>query len=155
MRRLLLLIVLGVAACGAPDAPQAPPQPAASPSLPPAVIAATIAALPTPYDAGDYDNGRRLFAQCRACHTLEAGGANRVGPNLHGMMGRPAASVAAFPSYSQGLKDSGVVWDAGTLDRWIADPRAVVSVNNMIFPGIRKPEDRRDLIAYIAVETAD
>ena len=159
MRSLLLFCAFAMAACGQQQSEQQPTTgPAIVESAPdgpsPAVIRERIAALPSPYSAGDYDNGRRVFAQCRSCHTLNAGGANRVGPNLHGVFGREAGTLEGFRTYSTGLKESGIVWDVTTMDTWIANPRDVVAANNMIFPGLRKPEDRRDVIAYIAVETA-
>jgi len=171
MRRLAILIAFALAACGqpsstkstetAPTAPAAPaavtePAPApATATLTPEVIAARIAALPAPYNAGDYEKGRRIFAQCRSCHTVGAGEPNRVGPHLHGVFGRAAGSVTDFKTYSKGLKESGITWDAAAIDKWVANPRDVVPVNNMIFPGVRKEEDRRDLIAYLAVDSVD
>jgi len=62
--------------------------------------------------------------------------------------------MEGFKTYSAGLKESGIVWDATTMDKWLANPREVVATNNMIFPGLRNEEDRRDVIAYLAVETA-
>jgi cytochrome c len=151
------LLCAGAAACteekpaprgGAGAAPTATAGPG------PADVAARTASLPAAYRSGDYENGRRVFAQCRSCHTLAAGAPNRVGPRLHGVFGRSAAGVEDFRSYSKGLRESGLVWDAATMDRWVADPREVVATNNMIFPGIRSDKDRRDLIVYLAVETA-
>lgn len=166
MRRAAILIAFALAACGQPSAPQTAPEaapPAAAPAAPapaatalsPETIAARIAALPAPYNTGDYDKGRRVFAQCRSCHTVGAGEPNRVGPHLHGVFGRAAGSVEDFKTYSKGLKESGITWDAATIDKWVTNPRDVVPVNNMIFPGIRKEEDRHDLIAFLAVESVD
>jgi cytochrome c len=160
MRSGVFAIILAVAACGQPSAPpeKAPGSTTAQPpmtGLPADVIASRIAALPSPYSLGDYENGRRVFAQCRSCHTIDAGAPNRVGPHLHGVVGRRAGSVTDFRNYSDALKASGIVWDAATLDRWVADPREMVAANNMIYPGLRKTDDRRDLVAYIAVDSAD
>lgn len=163
MRRFVLLVLAtALAACGQPkpestSAPATPATPAAPVSAPsPEVIAARIATLPAPYNAGVYDSGRTVFfAQCRSCHTLNKGGVARVGPNLHGVFGRTAGSIEGFKNYSKGLKDSAIVWDAATLDKWSANPREMVAVNNMVFPGLRKEEDRTNLIAYLVVETTD
>lgn len=161
MRRAVILIAFTLAACGQTSTPASAPAASTSTAAPapaaltPETIAARIAALPAPYNAGDYDKGRRVFAQCRSCHTVGAGEPNRVGPHLHGVFGRAAGSVADFNTYSKGLKESGITWDAASLDKWVTNPRDVVPVNNMIFPGIRKEEDRRDLIAFLAVESAD
>lgn len=161
LRPGVIAITLALAACGqapgpATEAPLAArsAQAAAPTGLHGEVIASRIAALPAPYNLGDYARGERVFAQCRACHTIGAGEPNRVGPRLHGVIDRAAGAVTDF-RYSAALKESGVVWDAATLDRWVADPRVVIATNNMIFPGLRKEEDRRDLIAYVAVASAD
>jgi cytochrome c len=164
MRCVAIAIVLALVACGQPPTPGAVlpaaaiPAPAAAHAepagLPAEVIASRIAALPAPYNLGDYEKGKRVFVQCRSCHTIGAGEPNRVGPHLHGVLGRVAGAVADF-RYSAALKESGVVWDAATLDRWVANPRDVVATSSMIFPGLRKEEDRRDLVAYIAVDSAD
>lgn len=157
-----VLIALFLAACSQPTPPSDAPKadavaPAVAPTPAPqarteAEIAAKIASLPAPYNAGVYENGRRMFAQCRSCHTVELNGANRVGPALHGMFGRPAGVVSGFKGYSAPLKQSGIVWDEAKLDAWVANPRDLVTGTNMIYPGLRKPEDRRDLVAYLKVE---
>ncbi|MDX2234889.1 MAG: c-type cytochrome [Hyphomonadaceae bacterium] len=121
----------------------------------PSTIADRIGALPAPYDRGDYENGRRLFSQCSACHTVSPGGKGGVGPGLHGVIGRTAGQAAGYPGFTPELRASAIVWDPATLDAWIANPRDLVPQSSMIFPGIRAPEDRRDLIAYLAVATAD
>ncbi|MDZ4775908.1 MAG: cytochrome c family protein [Alphaproteobacteria bacterium] len=164
-RTVFLAIAAALAACGQPkpadtNAPTvaAAPAPAPAPAtatLSPDVIATRIAALPAPYNQGDYAKGKVVFGQCRSCHTIEAGGSNRVGPHLHGVFGRRAGAVDDFKTYSKGLKDSAIVWDAEQMDKWVTNPREVVPVNNMIFPGLRKEEDRHNLIAYIAAEAAD
>jgi cytochrome c len=111
-----------------------------------------IAALPAPLNAADYENGRRVFAQCRSCHVIEAGAGNRVGPNLHGVFGRASAQAPNF-RYSPAMQGAHLTWDAPTLDHYLENPRAAVPNTLMVFAGVRKPEDRRDLIAYLAVES--
>lgn len=157
MHRAVIVGVLLLCACGQPATPTTASRAAeaAHAARAPADIAARIAALPAPYANGDYENGRKVFAQCRSCHTVGAGEPNRVGPHLHGVFGRKAGSVADFGTYSVGLEESGIVWDPVGIDRWVANPRDLIPVNNMIFPGVRREEDRRDLVAYLAVETAD
>lgn len=134
----------------APAAPPATPAPAAGPSPEDAKI---LASLPTPYNEGDLANGRRQFAKCRSCHVIEKGGDNRVGPALHGVFGRTAGSAAGF-NYSPALKGAGFVWDAGKLDQWLADPKGFLPGNRMTFVGLKQEKDRRDVIAYIKVESA-
>lgn len=134
----------------APAAAPATPAPAAGPSPEDAKI---LASLPAPYNEGDLANGRRQFAKCRSCHVIEKGGDNRVGPALHGVFGRTAGTAAGF-NYSPALKSAGFVWDAGKLDQWLADPKGFLPGNRMTFVGLKQEKDRRDVIAYIKVESA-
>ena len=123
-----------------------------APAAPAATASAPAADLQTLLAAADAEKGKVLFLQCRACHSLEAGGANKVGPNLHGFLGRKAGLAAGF-SYSEAVSQSGVVWSAETLDQWLARPSEFLPGNRMVFVGIRKPEDRANLIAYLKRET--
>jgi cytochrome c len=100
----------------------------------------------------DPEKGRVLFLQCRACHSLEAGGANKVGPNLYGMFGRKAGLAPGF-NYSEVVAKSSIVWSAETLDQWLARPSEFLPGNRMVFVGVKKPEERADLIAYLKRET--
>jgi cytochrome c len=153
--RILLLAIL-LAGCGQPA-----PSPSAAPAALQAVnedaeaaaIAASLAKLPAPYNAADYDNGRRIFQQCSACHLIQAGAGNSVGPNLHGVMGRTAGTLKDF-DYSDSLKKSGIVWDSPTLDKWLAQPQSFVPNTRMTFLGVKKPDDRRDVIAYVEIMQA-
>ncbi|WP_395778998.1 c-type cytochrome [Aquidulcibacter sp.] len=135
----------------APAAGPAAPAPAApGPSPEDAKI---LASLPVPYNEGDLANGRRQFAKCRSCHVIEKGGDNRVGPALHGIFGRTAGTAAGF-AYSPALKGAGFLWDGGKLDQWLADPKGFLPGNRMTFVGLKQEKDRRDVIAYIKVESA-
>lgn len=96
---------------------------------------------------GDAEAGKKVFNKCKVCHTLEAG-VNKVGPNLAGIIGRPAGSVEGF-KYSDAMKNSGLTWDAATLDQYLADPKGFVPGNKMAFVGLKKEDDREDLIAYL------
>lgn len=98
--------------------------------------------------AGDADKGKRMFLLCQACHSLDAAGANKVGPNLNGVIGRAAGKAEGF-IYSAPLLESGIVWDAKSLDQWLQNPAAMVPGTTMVFPGIQDPVQRADLIAYI------
>jgi cytochrome c len=98
--------------------------------------------------AADPAMGKRQFIFCQACHTVEAGGANKLGPNLSGIVGREAALVPGFV-YSAALVESGLVWDAATLDQWLANPSSLVPGTTMVFAGIRDAEQRANLIAYL------
>ena len=163
--RLILaaLLALACAACGQSPETQTPePQttattttdaPAAAAAAPtPEEVQALVASLPAPLNAADYENGRRVFAQCRSCHLVEAGAGNRVGPNLHDAFGNPSGHAPNF-RYSPAMQSANLTWDFPTLDRYLEHPREVVPGTLMIFAGLRKPEDRRDVIAYIAAES--
>ncbi|MCL4720685.1 MAG: cytochrome c family protein [Gammaproteobacteria bacterium] len=108
--------------------------------------------LPALLGNADLDKGRVLFLQCRACHGLEQGGVNKVGPNLYGIFGQKAGSVPGF-AYSEALAGADIVWSAEALDDWLARPSDFLPGNRMVFAGIRKPEDRANLIAYLKQET--
>jgi cytochrome c len=92
--------------------------------------------------------GELLFLQCRACHSLTAAAEGKIGPPLQGFLGRGAAAVPGF-QYSPALAGSALTWDEPTLDRWLAQPSAVVPGTTMVFAGMAMPEDRQQLIAYL------
>jgi cytochrome c len=102
--------------------------------------------------AADAEAGEKVFRKCKACHTIEEGGKNRVGPNLHGVVGRAAGSVDGF-KYSDVMKNSGLTWDEATLDEYLENPRKMLKGNKMAFPGLRKEEDRANVIAYLKSES--
>ena len=125
---------------------------AAPAAMTPDQIKAAQAALPAPYHAADIANGESKFALCQTCHTVVEGGPNMTGPNLHGVFGRKAASIAGF-NYSDALKASGWTWDAAHVDTWITDPKAALPGAKMTFAGLKDPKDRTDLIAYLMIRT--
>ncbi len=115
---------------------------------------AGIAHADDDWKGGDAAKGEKVFKKCQACHTVEEGGPNRVGPNLHGILDRPTASKADY-NYSSAMKAkgaSGMKWTEENLFSYLEKPQAFVPGTNMTFPGLKKPEDRKDLIAYL--ETA-
>jgi len=92
--------------------------------------------------------GETLFKKnCAICHTLEAG-KNKIGPSLAGVVGRKAGSVPGF-AYSAANKNSGDIWDAQTLDTYLADPRKFMPGTKMVFAGLKNPDDREALIEYL------
>ncbi len=108
-----------------------------------------LAAMSAPSaSAADVENGRKLFRQCEACHTVDAGGKNKIGPNLHGVIGRKAGLVDGY-SYSKAMAASGIVWDDANLGEYLERPAAFLKGNKMAFAGMRKDTDRADVIAYI------
>ena len=104
------------------------------------------------FAAADLKRGQLLSLACAACHSFGAGEKAIVGPNLHGVFGRPAAAVDGF-DYSPALRASGLVWTPRALDAWLADPASFVVGTKMTFTGYRSAEDRRDLIAYLLQAT--
>jgi cytochrome c len=160
MRHALLAALFALAACG----PSEQSAPATTAAATPAAAAPDeddaeemqerIAALPAPYNQANYEAGRRVFAQCRSCHTIDEGAPNRVGPNLHGVFGREIGSAPGF-NYSQPVQDANFVWDADHLDHWLANPQTFLPGNRMAFAGVRDETQRRDVIAYLMAETGD
>lgn len=98
--------------------------------------------------AQDAAAGERAFRKCAACHQVGPDAVNKIGPHLNGIVGRPAASVEDY-RYSAAMRDSGIVWDRERLSDYLASPRQAVRGTTMAFAGIRKEEERRDLIAYL------
>lgn len=98
--------------------------------------------------AGDAAAGEKVARKCKACHDFAEGGANKVGPALWGIVGRDIASGDGF-SYSDALSGVEGNWDAAALDGYLADPKAWAPGNKMAFAGLKKEEDRADIIAYM------
>lgn len=115
-----------------------------------ASTAAAVAALPAPYNAANYAAGERAFAQCAECHAIQAGAPDKLGPNLHGVIGRHAAALAGY-DYSQALHDAAFAWDGPHLDAWIKDPAGYLPGNDMMADGVSDDTERRDLIAYLMI----
>lgn len=150
-----------LAACGGgtPEAENNPEENQASTPVSSEVPAAAetpasdaFAALPEPYATADYNRGRRTFKLCQSCHTLNEGGQNLVGPNLYGVFGRQIGTVEGF-TYSSSVQESDIVWTPEILGQWLESPRNFLPGNKMSFAGVRKPEDRTAVIAYIMAET--
>jgi cytochrome c len=119
----------------------------------PVVIAAIAMALTfNAANAADVKKGKKVFKKCKACHTLKAGGKNKVGPNLHGVMDRKAGMAKGF-KFSKAMKASGIVWDAVMLDSYLTKPKKLVPKTKMSFAGLKKKSDRDNLIAYLKEAT--
>jgi cytochrome c len=99
----------------------------------------------------DLANGEKMFKKCKACHSLEEG-KKKVGPDLAGLFGRDAGSVEGY-KYSKAMKESGIVWDEETLDAYLTKPKDLVPKTKMAFPGLKKEQDRIDIIAYLKEAT--
>ncbi|MDK2761795.1 MAG: cytochrome c family protein [Sphingopyxis sp.] len=92
--------------------------------------------------------GEQIFRRCVACHTIDKGGSNGIGPNLYGVAGRAVASHAGF-SYSNAMKAKGGVWDTAALDTYLAAPMKAVPGTRMAFAGVPDAVDRKALILYL------
>ncbi len=126
-------------------------------------LGAAIAAAPAPAptvikDAtgakftGDATAGENTFRQCAACHKIEVG-KNGIGPSLHGVAGRKAGSLAGY-NFSGPMKNSNLTWDDQTLADYLENPRKKVVGTKMTYAGLRKPQDRANVIAYIKKASA-
>lgn len=104
--------------------------------------------------AQDAAAGQRVFNQCRACHVIENNGRNGVGPNLHGVVGRRAASIEGF-RYSANMRElaeGGLTWTPENLNRYLANPKDLVPRGTMAFAGLRNDQQRADVIAYLQAQ---
>ena len=99
-------------------------------------------------DGVDVSAGERVFAKCSACHTVEAGGANGVGPNLHAIMGAPIGGVAGY-SYSSAMASFGGSWGWDEMNEWLENPRGYMDGTKMGFAGLSKIEDRAAVALYM------
>ena len=153
MTRLALAapLLLALTACGQGEPSSATP---AKPTRAPTESekAMLLAALPAPYNGGNLENGRRVFARCRACHTIGEGGPDMAGPNLYGVFGRKAGDRPRY-NYSNAMRTADFTWDADKLGHWLENPRTFLPGNKMTFPGLPDATDRRDVIAFLKVET--
>lgn len=111
-------------------------------------VAIVSIACAGPAFAGDAAKGKRVFAKCKACHVLE-GDKKKVGPSLEGLFGRTAGTHPSFTKYSKAMKNSGIVWDEATLREFLAKPKTYIKGTKMAFPGIKKPKQLDDLLAYL------
>jgi cytochrome c len=111
--------------------------------------------LPSLLAAASPENGEKLSKQCATCHNFKKGTAHKVGPNLWGVVGGPAAHAADY-SYSGAMKDAaaaGWTWTFDTLNAYLENPREAIPGNKMTFAGMSKAEDRADLIAWLRLQS--
>ena len=114
--------------------------------------AAVLLVLSSPARAdGDPRAGEAVFRKnCFVCHTTEDG-KNKIGPSLHGIVGRHSASLPGF-QYSEAMKSADKVWDAQSLDLYLTNPRGLVAGTKMVFVGLKNEQDRQDIIAYLGAQ---
>lgn len=122
---------------------------AAAPTGAPAPAAKEIEPVGPLLAAADIEAGRKSFAKCATCHTVDKGGANRVGPNLWGIVGAPHAHVAGF-AYSNPMQAlAPEPWDYEDINRFIAAPRVYLPGTKMSFAGVPRVSERANIIAYL------
>ena len=112
------------------------------------VSVAAVLWLAASASAQDPAKGEKIFVTCKTCHQIGEGAKNAIGPELNGIIGRKAGSVAGY-SYSDANKNSGITWDGANLAEYLKDPKAKVPGTKMVFAGIKDDKKIQDLIAFL------
>ena len=99
---------------------------------------------------GDAAAGEKVFKKCKTCHTFDPG-KRKLGPHLKGVVGRKAGSVEGF-KYSKAMAGSDITWDEASLDEFLKKPKAFLKGTKMSFGGLKKDDQRADLIAYLTAQ---
>jgi cytochrome c len=120
-----------------------------------AVAAALLMPAPTAAQEGNAEDGAEVFKKCRACHDVGPEAKNKVGPLLNDIVGRKAGTIEAFP-YSEANKAAGgkgLAWTEDTLFKYLENPLAFMPGTKMAFAGLKDPQDRKDVIAFLKKHT--
>jgi cytochrome c len=113
--------------------------------------AVLLAFAPLARAEGDPQAGEAVFKKnCSVCHTTDEG-KNKIGPSLHGIVGRHSATLPNF-QYSEAMKSANKEWDAQNLDQYLSNPRGLVPGTKMIFAGLKNEQDRQNIVAYLATQ---
>ncbi len=114
-------------------------------SLGAAAVVVFMTAVPA--NASDAVKGEKLAKACKACHTLDEGGKNKLGPNLFGILGKEAGKIEGY-KYSKAMAASGITWDAASFTEFLIKPKKFIKGTKMSFKGFKKAEQRADILAY-------
>jgi cytochrome c len=109
---------------------------------------ALVAGLPAAAQAQDAEAGKAVFGVCRACHQIGEGAKSGVGPALNGVIGRKSGSIEGF-NYSEAMKGANLTWDEATFAEYIANPKAKVAGNKMVYAGLKDEQKIKDLTAFL------
>ncbi|PKP94283.1 MAG: cytochrome c family protein [Alphaproteobacteria bacterium HGW-Alphaproteobacteria-15] len=142
----LFALTFALAACGK-SADDAPTSSSTAQTDPVAVASAQAPESATAAATDPVAHGKTLFARCAACHSI-APGKNGIGPSLHAITGKASASLTGF-AYSPAMQSAGLTWDDATLSVYLENPQGLIKGNRMAFAGLKNPQDRADLIAYL------
>src|SRR5215510_8457021 len=113
--------------------------------------AALLMAAPASAQEGNADEGAEVFKKCRACHDVGPDAKNKVGPLLNGIVGRKAGTIEGF-AYSEANKSAGgkgLVWTEDVLFKYLENPLTFMPGTKMAFAGLKDPQDRKDIIAFL------
>lgn len=119
----------------------------------PALLAASFVAAAPAFAAGDADAGKKIFTRCMVCHEAPTTDKDKIGPSLHGVIGRTAGSLPSFQAkYSDAMKKAGaggLVWDEANIAAYIKAPKVKVPGNKMAFAGLKDDVEIANVIAYL------
>jgi len=98
---------------------------------------------------GDAARGKTIFLRCQVCHDAAESKSNKPGPHLGNLFGRTAGTLDGFNRYSRAMREADFIWTESRLEEWLKNPRSFLPGNVMAFNGMRREQDRLDLMAYL------
>lgn len=119
-----------------------------------AALLLSLAALPALAE-GDPAKGEKVFKKCAACHTVEESAPSKAGPNLHGVVGRTSGTLEGF-TFSEAMTKAGAeghIWTAEEILKFVENPKQVIPGTKMTFAGLKKPEERADVLAFLTANS--